>query len=440
VDWPYERLIRRPTVVELGQCAERLLAGLDAQSRGDLEVSVMRLVDHQVDTDERGRTVSTGWCLDELVTVRWSLGDAERFVTMPASSDAAVIAEALDRSPRHRRPSPMCDGDPGGGPATGSAGSPQPLRSIMRELEQLEDRTRREIERLTHDVGRRGPRHPHSMLVRDRTNEIRNSRGGSARFHERYLRLRQTLAADGLTWQHALCYPTAYAGETVPLNPTVGRDHSGRFDVSGDPATGSGSIVIQGDVMVELLAVWARGATESRSDGTFSRAVSISERPIPFRTPAVDDSGCTIGIRRYVTRGAVSPHCLEPQGAYRQVPEAPLVPSYSALVLEPSTAPLGNLLAPVDRGFYASQITSLVIGEDTGGRRSLQLRLGGFEIESGALVGELRWIEGMATYDQLFATVSAVGSCLHWGRWKWTDGWYASPAVVFDRLLSGSGA
>jgi len=428
-------MVRRPTVVD----AERLLAGLDAPSRGDLEVSVIRLVDHHVEIDGRGGTVSTGWCLDELVAVRRSLGDAEHFVTLPASSDAAVIAEALDRSPRHRRPSPMCEGTSEDGSATGSAGSPRPLQSIMEELEQLEDGTRRQIEKLTRDGGGRGPGHPHSMLVRDRTGEIRNSRGGSAGFHERYLRLRQALAADGLTWHNALCYPTAYAGEGVQIGPTVGRDHSGRFDGPGDSAIGSGPIVIQGDVMVELLAVWARGSTEARRGGAYSEAVSISERPIPFRTPAVDDSGRTIGIRRYVTRGAVSSHCFEPQGAHRQVPEAPLLPSYSALVLEPSRVPSGDLLAPIDRGFYASQITALVIGEDTGSRRSLQLRLGGFEIESGALVGELRWIEGVATYDRLFATVSAIGSGLYWGRWKWTDGWYASPAVVFDRLLSGSG-
>jgi len=424
-------------VVELQQCAERLLAELDGPSRGDLEVSVMRLVDHQVENDERGRTVSTGWCLDELVAVRQSLGDAERFVTLPASSTSAAVAGALARSPSRGNPPPMCSGEQFAGSANGSAPSSCRLQSILKDLERLGDGTRQQIERQTRHGGGRGPGHAHSMLVRDRTCEVRNSRGGSARFHDRYLRLRQTLAADGLTWHNALCFPTAYAGEEVPISPTVGRDHSGRFDSPGNPDSGAGPIVVQGDVMVELLAVWARTSRETLRNAVYSRAVSIAERPSPFRTPAVDDTGRTIGIRRHVTRGAVSPRCLDPQGAHRQVPEAPPVPSYSALVLEPSTVPSADLLAPIGRGFYASQITALVIGEDTGGRRSLQLRLGGFDIESGVLVGELRWIDGRVDYDQLFASVGAVGDSLYWGRWKWADGWYASPIVVFDRLLLG---
>ena len=131
---------------------------------------------------------------------------------------------------------------------------------------------------------------------------------------------------------------------------------------------------------------------------------------------------------------------LAPQGAYRAAPEARLEPTYSALVIEPSTSPFSEILAAVEHGFYANQTAALVISEDSGNHRSLQLRLGGFDIESGALVGPLRWIDGRVNHDDLFASVSAVGDRLYWGRWKWADGWYASPVVAFNRfVLEGAG-
>jgi hypothetical protein len=420
-------------VIDLQQKAETLITGLGESTGGSLEVSAMRLVDHHVEHDDRGRIVSTDWCLDELVAVRRRVGNTERFVTLPASSEVAAIAQALSHAPTRRDPPPMCGLD-----AAASAGSSIPptntLPLILEDLKRFGKETREQMEKVVHPGRAPGPEHAHSILVRDHVNAVRNNQGGSAHIHERFLRLRQALAADGLTWHNELCYPTAYAGDGLPIRPRLDWHHSGRFNASVDAGSDPGPVVVQGDVMVELLAVWARASRELRRDAVYSRAVSITERPSPFRTPALDDAGRTIEIRRHVTRGEVRSRHLIPQGAHRREPDAPLEPSYSALAIEPSTVPSSELLARIDQGFYASQIAALVIGEDVGRRRTLLLRLGGFNIEAGDLVGELRWIEGRVDYDRLFESVSAVGDSLYWGRWKWADGWYASPIVVFDRM------
>jgi hypothetical protein len=416
-------------MVDLHEQADILVAGLETGE--GLEVSATRMMDHEVECDRRGRIVSTDWCVDEFVSVRRLAGDGiERYVTLPASSDRDTIEEALRQAPARRDPPPMCDADAG---ALRPVADPHPgLAPIQRALERLADQACEQVRRVVHPGD---PGHAHSVLVRDRASVVRNSLGGSAYIDERHVRLRQALAADGLTWHDALCYQTAYAGTDIQIAPSAGLDHSGRFAVPSGTRSGSPRLVVQGDVMVELLAVWARAPMETRLRAAYSTSVSIAERPVPFRTPSVDDAGRAIDVRWHVRGGEVVSRSLAPQGAYRATPEARLDPAYSALVIEPSTSPSSEILAEVDDGFYASQAAALVIGEDSGEGRSLQLRLGGFDIEAGALVGPLRWIDGRVNHDDLFGAVSALGDRLYWGRWKWADGWYASPVVVFDRSV-----
>ena len=108
---------------------------------------------------------------------------------------------------------------------------------------------------------------------------------------------------------------------------------------------------------------------------------------------------------------------------------------WNVLSLHPSKRTLTELLTSIHKGFYISRIAGLVFEKDFQEDDALYLRFEGFDICNGKIVGEPRWVDRPISFSRLFQSVIAVDHQLYYGRWKWADGWYASPSILVRDLF-----
>jgi predicted Zn-dependent protease len=273
------------------------------------------------------------------------------------------------------------------------------------------------------------------LTIHSRTIHIKNTSGIEAELNESFAAIRYDLFDDGLDRDGKLCYPIQYCrpGE-IPSNRT-GAEHSGRF--RSLKSRHDGLVLFQSNVMLELLAAWAQeqNSHESPQGGIFSDAVNLSESAPFCRFPSIDDTGRNIKMRWHVRRGRNRGNRFQPQGEYRKDLWTPPKAIWNTLILHPSKRPLPKLLDSISQGFYVCHILGLVFGKDFQDGNTLNLRLGGFDVGDGKIVGELRWIDRAFSFPTLFRSIIAVGDRLYRGRWKWADGWYACPSVLLKDLF-----
>ena len=273
------------------------------------------------------------------------------------------------------------------------------------------------------------------LKIHCRTIYIKNTLGVEAESNESYAAICYDLFDDGLDRDGKLCYPVQYCRPgQIPSNRT-GAEHSGRF--RSKKSRSDGLVLFQSNVMLELLAAWAQEQNSHQPPqiGIFSDVVNLSESAPFWRFPSIDDTGRNIKIRWHVRRGQNRGNLLQPQGEYRKDLWMPPKAMWNTLILHPSKRPLKKLLDSISRGFYVCHILGLVFGKDFRDFNTLNLRLGGFDVEEGKIVGELRWIDRAFSFPALFRSIMAVSDRLYRGRWKWAEGWYACPSVLLKDLF-----
>lgn len=148
------------------------------------------------------------------------------------------------------------------------------------------------------------------------------------------------------------------------------------------------------------------------------------------RTPLIAD-GVLQGFlhNSYTARRAGTASTGSAIRGYRSTPSA----GAQALVLEPGSGTLDELIAQVDHGVLVQSMTGLHSGVNpTSGDFSVGVE--GLMIENGALAGPVREATVASTLQKLLLDVRAVG-----GEREWTPGGTgASPIVIDGVTLSGS--
>ena len=385
-------------------------------------IEVFSAAETSVELDIRDpRFVSTQHIHDRFVSVRFVKKGSGRFVSLPG--DASL--EDIRRS--------MKNAEPKEGFAPFAAKQVRQHRNnacISDEKRLLNNY----IQRLTQKDSDEEP-WVNDITIRTRRIDVANSFGADIRTYESYVAFRYDVLEHGLGEDGNFCFPTAYAEPgKLPSNQMAVR-HSGKFR----PASSLDDrlLLIQADVAVELMATWTqrRSAESTVKEGNFSDALSMSETAPFHRVPHFDDIGRKIAPRWLVRKGRCCTNRIQPQGAYRKKMHTPPEAMWNVLSLHPSKRTLTELLTSIHKGFYISRIAGLVFEKDFQEDDALYLRFEGFDICNGKIVGEPRWVDRPISFSRLFQSVIAVDHQLYYGRWKWADGWYASPSILVRDLF-----
>jgi predicted Zn-dependent protease len=256
-----------------------------------------------------------------------------------------------------------------------------------------------------------------------------------AHVSENYVVIRYDILDSGLDLDGRFGYEIKYCQPGEIASNASDVRHSGRFRQM--KSVYDNLVLIQSNVMIELLAAWVQEQNLSGAvnDCIFSKIINMSERTSFYRSPSIDDTGRRMKKKRLVSNGRLCKSRFNPQGEYRKDWQSAPEAMWNTLILHPSRQPIMKILHEINKGFFIIKILGLVLKRDFQKNETPNLKLGGYHVRDGKIVGEFLWLERPLSFPSLFRAVIGVDSRAHLGRWKWADGFYASPSVLVKNLF-----
>jgi hypothetical protein len=406
-------------VTEPEDQGSEVLRALGDKTGAKIEVVLSRHATAEIENSQR-KIVSLKRGYSSILAIRMQIDDNELFASLSPSGSPEDVKKAMTRAASAKVCAPL----PAAADAYGHRSRPKSL-DVSSALEER-------VRSLTSPAQRLEEYDGCEMRVDLHSSYIVNSLGISTWIAEESVVVQHPVQPAGLDGGGVLCYPTTYSSPKKLMSNKTCVRHRGQFRARRKRC--EDILVIQGDVMVQVLAAWAQEATP-KSIGRArleSGTIDISEAAPMFRSRGVDDAGRKVRRRWHVRGGIACDVPFRPQGEYRSEADVRPQMRWNCLMLHPSRRPLTEVLEAVGPSFYVSQLFGLVLGQDGNDKKSLHVKLGGFDLADGKLVGEFRWIDRAIPWPSFFDRIDAVGDdCFH-GRWKWATGWFASPTTILN--------